>query len=230
MIYVYPLGKGSRWFNNEVLISIDLLKRYAPTATEIVLIGTGIPDHISKGCTVIEIGDRSNKPQNNVIHKLHEASKIIKEPFVLMNDDFFLTRTIDSFPKYHSGKLRDKIKTMEKIPSIYVQGMRKALEFLIQKGHNDPLNYMIHAPYLVEDVRTFQQICLFILNNNGNYSLRQIYLSLTGGETIDLPYDPKIQRSMLRAHEVEAFTQHCPWFSISDSFLNNFGKQYLETL
>ena len=89
MKYIYPLGRSSRWANNELRYSLRSIGD-----KEVVVIGDQIPSWY-KG-EKLKVSDPFNKKQTNVIRKLQAATQY-NQPFVVMNDDFFM--------------LKDEIKT-----------------------------------------------------------------------------------------------------------------------
>lgn len=71
----------------------------------------------------------------------------ISEDFILMNDDFFFLRYIESMPTYHGGLLRDKIdKYIELGSRRYATLLSRTYNNLIRQGIKEPLDYDIHLP------------------------------------------------------------------------------------
>ena len=75
----------------------------------------------------------------------------VSDPFVLMNDDFFLMKPMKKILDYNRGKVRDVIEEFEgrEVSSRYVKGMRQTLELLENAGHSDPLSFELHVPLVV---------------------------------------------------------------------------------
>ena len=97
----------------------------------------------------ISVPDVSSKFNN--IHNLikHIAfDDRISDDFIMMNDDFFVVRPLDTVPIYHGGPLKDKInKYYELIPnSPYNRMLSRTYNNLINHGIQEPLDYDIHIP------------------------------------------------------------------------------------
>lgn len=76
----------------------------------------------------------------------------ISDPFVLMNDDFYIMKPMKTVPELHRGTVREVIAEHEAhgiTKSAYVTGMRQTLARLEQKGFPDPLSFELHVPMLI---------------------------------------------------------------------------------
>lgn len=97
----------------------------------------------------ISVPDISSKFYN--IHNLinHIAfDDQISDDFIMMNDDFFITKPMDTVPVYHGGLLLDKIKNYEKLnpSSPYNVMLLRTYNSLVKSGISQPLDYDIHIP------------------------------------------------------------------------------------
>jgi hypothetical protein len=142
MDYVYICKHGD---NEELRYSIRSIVKNLPTGS-IWLVG-GKPDWYSGN--YISVPDYSGKFTN--IKTCLEAvinSEEISEDFVLMNDDFFITKKQESLPILHGGLLSDKIKRYRDLrpSSRYVLLLSKTAAELQRMGYKEPLDYDIHVP------------------------------------------------------------------------------------
>lgn len=97
----------------------------------------------------ISVPDISSKFYN--IHNLinHIAfDDQISDDFIMMNDDFFITKPLDTVPVYHGGLLLDKINRYYELNpgSSYNRMLFRTYNYLVKNGIKDPLDYDIHIP------------------------------------------------------------------------------------
>ena len=80
------------------------------------------------------------------------ASDNISEEFVLMNDDFYITKPIDSVETFHGGLLLDKINLYKQITtqSGYIIKLEKTFNKLSDLGIDSKLDYELHVPMIME--------------------------------------------------------------------------------
>jgi hypothetical protein len=146
MQFVYLCRSGS---NEELKYSIRSLVKHFPNP-DIVVVG-GKPDwYIGEHISV-----QQNKTKHqNVINSLYSicSSEKINETFVLMNDDFFITRDISEIPVFHGGLLKDKVLFYQE--NADTSNYTKILidtQFILQKQKiENPLDYAIHVPMTME--------------------------------------------------------------------------------
>lgn len=96
----------------------------------------------------VDVPDTATK-FDNIINCTKAIADIgaISEDFVLMNDDFFFLRYVESMPTYHGGSLRDKIdKYIELGSRRYATLLSRTYNNLVRQGIKDPLDYDIHIP------------------------------------------------------------------------------------
>src|SRR5690606_7632318 len=74
------------------------------------------------------------------------------------------------------GKVREVIDsyTAQGITSSYVDGMRRTLAYLEQRGYADPLSFELHTPMVVDKQLMLQTLAL------GPYQRRTVYGALAG--------------------------------------------------
>lgn len=77
----------------------------------------------------------------------------ISDPFVLLNDDFFVMRPVDEVPVLHRGPVDDVIADYEARYNggrgAYTEGMRQTRDLLHRTGYPHPLSYELHVPIIV---------------------------------------------------------------------------------
>jgi len=132
--------------NEELRYSIRSVMHFFPDA-KIYIFG-GKPDWYSG--PYIEIPDIGNKFDNiNNCYKAICNTDI--EDFILMNDDFYIINKPDQIINYHDGLLEDKAKKHADIFGLtkYARVLLDANKKLKKQGIQNPLNYDIHTPMLL---------------------------------------------------------------------------------
>jgi hypothetical protein len=134
--------------NEELRYSIRSVLQNTP-AEKIWVIG-GKPNWYTGN--FIEVLDGNNKFEN--IKKCMSAianSEEISDDFVSMHDDFFIIKKIKSMPVYHGGFLQTKVDEYIKINprSYYANLLNKTLIYLQKMGYENPINYEIHVPMIM---------------------------------------------------------------------------------
>jgi hypothetical protein len=146
MQFVYLCGPGMA---EELKYSIrSLIKNFKDP--DIVLIGNIPPWYTGN---FISVSQDETKYAN--VHKNLEAaiaSSQIDDKFVVMNDDFYIMKKIDSISYIHEGTLKDKYKKYLSAYASYsyVKKITNTHDKLVRVGIQDPLSYELHIPFLVE--------------------------------------------------------------------------------
>jgi hypothetical protein len=115
----------------------------------------------------------------------------IPDDFVLMNDDFFIIKPIDTIVSYYSGTLENKIDAYETVlgRSSYINRLKTTHDKLLQMGIDNPLNYEIHVP-MKRSKEKFDNI----LRMNHNLLYRSIYGNISNDESKEMS-DVKVYKS-----------------------------------
>ena len=142
MDFVYICRDGE---NEELRYSIRSVLNSFPEA-KVWLVG-GKPEWYSGHCVPVE--QNSNKYANALknLKFLCEHSEISNN-FVLMNDDFFIIKKINSVDQFYNGLLSDKINRFTQITgsSMYIKKLITTNKKLIDLGIKNPIDYELHTP------------------------------------------------------------------------------------
>lgn len=142
MNFVYMCRDGN---NEELKYSIRSL--YKHTEDPQVWVVGGKPDWY-KG-NYIHISQNKTKHENvrANLRALCESEEI-PEDFILMNDDFFIIKPVDSIGQLHGGSLRKKVELYRNYApkSSYTKLLVNTHNELQMMGIKDPLDYAIHVP------------------------------------------------------------------------------------
>lgn len=102
---VYPIGRGSRWSDNELRYSLRSLAKFAPEVDRIIIVGHR-PEFIGGTGEVVHLPVADvwpERPCANVLLKLEAAlSEVRGQEFVWMNDDIYLLAEQDWSEVHHS--------------------------------------------------------------------------------------------------------------------------------
>lgn len=125
-------------------------------------------------------------------------SDLVSDPFILMNDDFFVMRPIDQVPVLNRGRSVDVEADYEaRYPrSAYLTGMRATRQHLESLGYHDPLSFALHVPIVVH-----KQMLLKAMDLGAEFPvwhIRTAYgaLAMLEGETIQDVKVNQIYRSI----------------------------------
>lgn len=145
LVYVVRSGE-----NEELRYSLRSVDRYAKGLFgDVWVVGTGLPDWLT-GVRVIPVRDGSDKHETmrrKILAACREQG--VSDTFLLMNDDYFLTRKIDRFETYHMGPAREWIDQNLKLRkgqwSPYLRDVDLTVRWLARKGH-DVMVRETHSP------------------------------------------------------------------------------------
>lgn len=143
---VYVCRAGN---NEELRYSIRSIVKNLPHAN-IWLVG-GKPEWYNGN--FIEAKDYGRKFQNikNCLRVVADSPDI-SERFILMNDDFFITKKMNSLPIMHGGSLFMKTHEYKMLDprSEYVKLLELTYRELVRLGVESPIDYDIHVPMVMD--------------------------------------------------------------------------------
>jgi len=152
----------------------------------------------------------------------------ISNNFILMNDDFFIIKKINTIDYFYSGKLLDKIDKYVKATgsSMYIKKLILTNTRLIEKGINRALDYELHVPMPMEKDKL-----LTIIKKYPNCLWRSMYgniFNVSGSQIEDVKvYTNK--RHLSRSNEITEksiylSTEDQAFSLMLDKILNNLFK------
>lgn len=148
MNFVYVVGTGSRWGNNELRYSLRSLANVAGKHS-VIVIGHA-PPWLSNNAIHIALPDSGKDPIVNVTSKIRAAVVDLPDEFVLMNDDFFVMRTVEAIPIVHCGPMALRIRSLTGRRNPYADAFRRGYAVLRNFGVREPLNFGVHTPFPME--------------------------------------------------------------------------------
>ncbi len=145
MDFVYICKDGD---NEELRYSIRSVSASFPN-NNIWVIGGKPSWYSGKYVAIPQTGTKQDNARNNLKAAiLHPA---ISDNFVLMNDDFFITMNIDYLDNIHGGSLINLINFKKETRASlgYVNLLEATYEALVAAGIENPLNYEMHTPMMM---------------------------------------------------------------------------------
>ena len=178
MDFVYICKDG---INEELRYSIRSVVKSFPDSN-IWVVGGKPPWYIGDHIGVKQILTKYRNAIQNL--KAICNSNEISEEFILMNDDFYIIKNINSIKIYHGGLLLDKINLYQKLNSNsnYTRKLFATYKKIKSLGIESPLDYELHIPMVMEKKKLKQ-----ILENNDQFLWRSIYGNVfnIGGEQME---------------------------------------------
>ena len=187
----------------ELTYCLRSIEKYYPTDVFIV------SKQKIKGTNHIYYEDKTLNRYENVRQKVLKACDVLKEPFILMNDDMYFLEEPD-FPDWYDGTIEERIGGN----NLYMRMLKRTLNL-----SKDGLNYSVHTPMVIKP-ELFQKVSVEGL------PFRNIYGSYSDREKREIK-DPKMRSKKDHAHP-EKFIEGLPFFSTSDFslvFLGEFMKR-----
>lgn len=183
---VYPIGKGSRWQNNEIRYSLRSVQKHLKNVGNIWIIGE-LPQFL-QNVNFIHHRDTATVPEENVRIKLLKAcdKSEISDRFLFMNDDHFILADADAenYPYYFCSTIREAIK----VRGMDNHGVRFQNTLSRLEAKTLPIkNFELHYPIIFEK-QAFKDTLGYLEPKHLGYKLRSLYantLNIQGKEVKD---------------------------------------------
>jgi hypothetical protein len=142
MDIVYICRKGN---NEELRYSLRSVVKNLPEG-RVWVVGYKPGWYTGDFISVPDVSSKFNNIHNLITHIAFDDR--ISDDFIMMNDDFFVVRPLDTVPVYHGGPLKDKINSYYDLnpTSSYNRLLSKTYNNLVNDGIQEPLDYDIHIP------------------------------------------------------------------------------------
>jgi len=199
--FVYILGRGSKWGNNELRYSLRSLENVPHGRVFIV----GYLPPWVQNVTHIKAHDIGSNKIINAQHKLRlacEHAEVSKE-FVLMNDDFFFLKPTKELVPTYCGTLEAYIKRHPTGCGYYLTAMQRTDQWLRDHGFKRPLNFETHMP-LVRDKEKVLFVLSLFAKEADPFFFRSIYCALFAQNARNVRKDCKLYRMKSFASKARA--------------------------
>lgn len=203
--------------DNELRFSLRSLELYGRNVGTVYILGER-PDWL-RNVLHLPYADLYDRKCDNTWYKMKRFCEVHRQPFVLMNDDFFLLQHTDmaALPYYYDGSI-SSLLGIYKRESKYKDAQTATLAVLEKSGY-PTLNFAVHYPMIVEPVQMTNTWELF--GKAPGISFRNLYGNAVNHKRAMPMKDVKIKQA--------GEEQGLPAFSISDAFLTPEGKHCLQT-
>lgn len=213
----------------ELRLCLEGIKRHMINAGNVFIVGdqpsfAGYYIHMQET-------DRGRGKQDNIRLKILAACSHpqISDPFLFMNDDYFLLRQMDaqSVPYLYNKTMLKAYHDKRKIGS-YKQALQNTVDFL----GGDALHYDIHYPIIYRKENFTQSMELADWCNwskRDGFVIKSLYCAMCGikGQQID---DPKLKEIVLMPNEVHQRVKDWPMFSTDENTFNQAVIDYLTSI
>ena len=221
MDFVYICRDGE---NEELRYSIRSVLLSFPEA-KVWVVG-GKPKWYSGNHVFLE---QDNNKYVNAVNNLKAVcdTSDISDNFILMNDDFFIIKKIETIEQFYNGLLSEKIDKFIKITgsSMYIKKLITTNNKLNKLGFTKPLDYELHVPMPMHKAGL-----LYILNEYPECLWRSMYGNLfnVGGSQME---DVKVYKNKRHAARSAQITKNSIYLSTEDTGLtimvDNIFKELL---
>jgi len=221
MDFVYICRDGE---NEELRYSIRSVLLSFPEA-KVWVVG-GKPKWYSGNHVFLE---QDNNKYVNAVNNLKAVCNTpdISDNFILMNDDFFIIKKIETIEQFYNGLLSEKIDKFIKITgsSMYIKKLITTNNKLNKLGFTKSLDYELHVPMPMHKAGLF-----YILNEYPECLWRSMYGNLfnVGGSQME---DVKVYKNKRHAARSAQITKNSIYLSTEDTGLtimvDNIFKELL---
>lgn len=135
IVYIYS-HQASKWRGQELKYSLRSLERYGRNYGKVYIVGDK-PPYLNDKIIHIKKEDKAANKERRIYEKLLCACQTeeISNPFLLFNDDYFLTRSIDLslIGYFYFDRLENKVKS-RKLNDIYRNALKNTAQALTERG------------------------------------------------------------------------------------------------
>jgi len=222
MDFVYICRDGK---NEELRYSLRSIFRNA-NVNSVWLVGGKPPWYAGNYVRVLQDSTKYENARRNLQTIMDHDQ--IPDKFILMNDDFYITRPIDKIPIYHGGSLEKKAAEYKnfKAASQHARILQETVDLLKNNGVRHPLDYSLHIPMTIHK-QNFQ----FAIDIGG--AIRSVYgnMNRIGGRQLPV-HDVKVHNKSIIYPETYDYINNVydlPFLSTSDQTFPTVYKQFLRS-
>lgn len=210
IVYIYN-HECSKWFGREIIYSLRSLEQYGKNFGKVIIVGDK-PSTLNENVIHIPKQDEAGNKERRIYEKLLTAcnSELVSDPFVMFNDDYFLSKDIN-FPEleyFYADTLEIKILN-KKDENTYKRALINTREALLKKGYGEK-HYDIHYPMLIHKKKFIESMKDYDWEIRGGYVVKSLYVNsaeITPGKykhdcKIRVMYDKNVMRGLIENTEV----------------------------
>lgn len=155
MDVLYPVRRGD--WNEELRFSLRSLSLYSELG-RVFLVGHR-PHWVSPRATLFpreQSGSKYRNANENLLWAADHAE--LSDPFLLMNDDFYLLRPLTRVRHFHRGPLGEMIDWYRRMhhTGAYFRNMGATYQLLKSLRFSKPLSYELHVPMAMDKETLFR--------------------------------------------------------------------------
>jgi hypothetical protein len=180
MDFVFALGKGSKWDNNELRYTLRAIEKNANGYGKIVIVGE--KPHWIKNVLHIPFPDIFKSGMNgnadgNMVLKVMAAvyHPNVSEDFIYINDDelFLVPQDVKRLGWYHKGQMLNfRNETWTK--GFWRLRLHRTMRILVDKGL-DTYHYDNHLPFRMNKKKFLECMSSFDFGENIGYTINSMY-------------------------------------------------------
>ena len=225
MDVVIPMGKGSKWADNELRYCLRSIEKNVVGVRNIVIVGD-LPDFLNENIVHIEQPLVFGNAARNIALNLLEACRDerLSERFAYFNDDYFVTGHIDlnEYPLYHKEPLE---YTYQQNVTDYRRHVKETYDYLQSIG-KETANFDTHYPCVFEKQKLQSLIEATNFNRTHGSILKSLYFNTYPTESKFRLDCKQYQIKPLAQWQELATTTEIS--SIADTCINPAFKSFLE--
>lgn len=208
MDLVYPVRAGNA--NEELRYSLRSMQAHLPHGNVYLI---GAPPAWTQNVVLVPHRQGSNVRTNTTTSmRLACTHPDVSDPFVWMNDDYFLMKPLLVVPRLNRGPIDSVIAELAPKKDSYAQGMVATKRLLIDNGfiEGNVISYELHAPFIVHKTAMLYALKVHDDSKQGNLHKRTLYGNIFdyGGEEVP---DHKI------VNKIAQWDRDCLFISTSDT-------------
>jgi hypothetical protein len=178
---VYILTNASKWQNNEIRYSLRSVEKNLNMQIGKIFIVGYLPKFIeTKEVWHIDTQDFYTNKLRNAVRKIKAAcnDQRVSDRFILMNDDFFIMKKTDEIKYWIKGTLARAMRKYKAYKGYYYNAIRDTKNLLESMGIENPMDFEIHAPIIIEKKRFLDIDRKLDLESKRGLVFRSIYGNL----------------------------------------------------
>jgi hypothetical protein len=118
--------------------------------------------------------------------KVALESSEVSDPFVWMNDDFYVMKPADPMPMWHGGPISDWVNQVSARYTEYLKWSWNTDRLLRKMGHASPLWWDLHTPLVVHKEAMYDALILAD-RHDGKVHVRTLAANIAGLQGVPAP-------------------------------------------
>lgn len=180
---VYILANASKWQNNEIRYSLRSVEKNMEPTGRVYIVGFLPKFAEPREISHIDVQDNYTNKLRNAARKIKAAcsTPAVSDRFILMNDDFFITRKMSEIKPWSKGSLKASEARHNTKKGYYYAAIRQTRKFLEEAGIKNPIDFEIHAPIIIDKNKFLEIDKKFNMEESG-LLFRSIYGNMTNAK------------------------------------------------